>query len=47
LITFQNTLQRIKDTANAEYLFWTGDSVPHDFAQVDQAEVTETLEAIT
>ena len=45
-ITFENVLEEVKKQ-QAEYLFWTGDSTPHDDDFITQDEVTQTLSSIT
>ena len=45
--TLQNVLSQIKDRAQPDYLFWTGDSTAHDDPWVSQQEVDQTLIKIT
>ena len=42
-ITFQQTLEYIRDNINPDVIIWTGDNSPHDDYQTNQTAVTLTL----
>ena len=44
--TLESVLEEIKKQ-QPEYVFWTGDSTPHDDPYVSKDEITESLESIT
>lgn len=46
-ITFQQTLEYIRDTIQPDVIIWTGDNSPHDEYSTNQAEVTMTLNVST
>ena len=45
-ITVQAVLDKVK-SMNGDYLFWTGDSTPHDEATTNAEEVFQTMVAIS